>query len=201
MDFKFKYRKFAEALYNSLSEDAFYITMEHSVECRDSSKEAMLMYMEFSMIEGEKYGELYIPEDHDYGVSIWTKPLNQELEAKRKHEKKLFLLNKMGEKSLETYNTIVESMSAKAEPFIDKNFWYLSIVGILTEFQGQGFGPGLIENVLKKTDTLKIPTYLETFTPRNMTFYRRFGYQKIKSFYEPTTKAEYCLMIRQPLNT
>jgi len=200
MNFNFKYRKYAEALYSALSENVFYITMEESIENCESSEEAMLRYMEFSMTEGEKSGELYIPEDHEYGVSIWTKPINHELETKKHHEKELFLLNKMGNRSLKTYNTIVDFMSAKAEPFIGKNFWYLSIVGILPEFQGQGLGPGLIKNVLKKTDALKVSTYLETFTPRNMTFYKRLGYQEIKSFNEPTTKAEYWLMIREPSN-
>ncbi len=198
MDFKFKYKKYAEALYHSLREDAFYITMENSVTGKNSSKEAMLMYMEYSIIEAEKNGILYIPENHHYGLSVWTKSISQELECKKNQEKKVFLLNKMGEKSLKTYNAIVEFMSTKAEAFVDKHFWYLSIIGILPEYQGQGFGPGLIKNVLKKTDSNKIPTYLETFTPRNMSFYKRLGYKEIKSFYEPTTKSDYCLMIREP---
>ena len=199
MNFKFTYRKYAEALYDALREDAFYITMEESVDKRESSKEAMLKYMEFSITEGKKYGELYIPHGHDYGVSIWAKPISRELEAKKNHEKKMFLLHEMGEKSLNTYKAIVEFMSLKAEPFIDKHFWYLSIVGILPEFQGQGFGPGLIQNVLKTTDALQVPTYLETFTPRNMPFYERFGYRETQFFYEPTTRSEYCLMVREPV--
>ena len=129
MSFKFKYRKYAETLYSALYEDAFYITMEESIESGESSKEAMLRYMEFSMIEGEKSGELYIPEDNEYGVSVWTKPINRELETKKHHEKKLFLLNQMGDKCLKTYNAIVDFMSVNAEPFIGKDFWYLSIVG------------------------------------------------------------------------
>ncbi len=198
MDFKFKYRKYAEALYSALREDAFYITLEESIEDGESSKEAMLRYMEYSMIEGEKSGELYIPEDHEYGVSIWTMPMNSELEAKKHHEKEKFLLYKMGDKSLKIYNAIVDIMSVNAEPFIGNDFWYLSIVGVRPEFQGQGLGAGLIRDVLKRADTLQVSTYLETFTSRNMTFYKRLGYKEVKSFHEPTTKAEYWLMIREP---
>ncbi len=197
MSFTFKYRQYAKALHSALTEDAFYITMEASVENGESAKEAMLRYMEFSMLEAEKSGELCIP-DHEYGVSIWSKPMNHDLEAKKQQEKKLFLVNNMGSKSLETYNAIVDFMSAKAEPFIGEEFWYLSIIGILPEFQGQGLGPGLITNVLKKTDSLNVPTFLETFTPRNMTFYERLGYREVQSFDEPTTKATYWLMIREP---
>ena len=47
----------------------------------------------------------------------------------------------------------------------------LSIIGILPEFQGQGFGGGLVGPVLNRADQSGVPTYLETFTPRNITFY------------------------------
>jgi len=198
MNFKFKYRKYAEALYEALREDAFYIAMEASVHGRRAAREAMLKYMEFSMGEGETYGELYIPGDHDYGASIWAKPLSRELEARKNHEKKMFLRDEMGEKSLKTYKAIVEFMSAQAEALVDQKAWYLSILGILPEFQGRGLGPGLIQNVLKKTDTLGVRTYLETFTPRNILFYKRLGYQETRSFYEPTTQCDYCLMVREP---
>lgn len=198
MNFKFKYRQYAKALHSALAEDAFYIAMEASVGNSESAKEAMLRYMEFSMLEAEKSGELYIPYDHEYGVSIWSKPISHNLEKQRQQEKKTFLLNEMGRRSLETYNAIVDFMSAKAEPFIDEDFWYLSIIGILPPFQGQGFGPALITNVLKKTDSLNVPTFLETFTQRNTTFYERLGYKSVQSFDEPTTKAIYWLMIREP---
>ncbi len=195
-----KYRKYAEALYRALLSDPFYITMGNSTGGHTSSMEAMLQYMDYSIIEAEKFGEIYIPGDHEYGVSVWAKPLAPELEYRKSSEKKSFLENELGIGSLNTYSTIVEYMSAQAEPLIGKDCWYLSIVGVLPEFQGQGLGPGLIKNVLKKTDRLKVSTYLETYTPRNITFYNRLGYQVIDSFTEPTTSAEYWLMIREPLH-
>ena len=198
MKFEFRYRQYAEALYASLCEDAFYKTMERSVIGCGSPKEAMLRYMEFSMVEGKKYGELYVPGDHEYGVSIWSRPLNNELAEKKSKEKKLFLCHQMGEECLKTYIAIVEFMSHAAEPFIDRNSWYLSIVGVLPEFQKQGLGTVLIKKVLEKTDNLNVPTYLETFTPGNVSFYNRLGFQAIKPIYEPTTKSEYRLMIREP---
>lgn len=198
MSFEFKYRKYAEALYRALREDAFYSTMEKTAGDGDASREAMLRYMDFSMREGEKYGELYIPGGRGFGASVWAKPLSEEQEARRSAEKKTFLLHQMGEESLKTYNAIVEFMSAMAEPMIPPDCWYLSIVGVLPEFQGKGLGGDLIKDVLKKTDCMKMQTYLETFTPRNMTFYERLGYREIESFHEPTTNAEYWLMIREP---
>ena len=198
MSFIFKYRKCAEALYYALIEDAFYITMEKSVEHENSSREAMFRYMEYSMIEAQASGELFIPDGHNHGASIWSKPICHDQELAKEQEKENFISNEMGERSLETYKAIVDFMSAQSAPIVKTTSWYLSIVGLLPEFQGQGRGSGLIEDVLKKTDDLGVETYLETFTPRNMTFYQRFGYKTVSSFDEPTTEARYWLMIRQP---
>jgi len=98
--------------------------------------------------------------------------------------------------SLRTYNSIVDLMTENAAALVGKNFWYLSIIGIHPEFQGRGLGLGLMKDVLKKADVLGVPTYLETFAPRNISFYNRIGYQVTGSFHEPITDAKYWLMIR-----
>ena len=198
--YEFKYRKYAETLYSALKHDAFYATMEKSVD-NGSAKEAMIKYMDYSIIEGEQFGELFIPEKHDYGVSVWTRPLYEEHEEEKHKQKEIFLEDHMGKGSLEIYNSIISFMSKKAIPLIDESSWYLSIIGILPEFQGQGLGIGLVKNILERTDRLGIPTYLETYTPRNITFYNRLGYEAVKCFHEPTVDAEYWLMIRDAGNT
>ena len=198
MQFSFRYKNYAEALYWALKEDAFYITMEKSVQDDESPQQAMVRYMDYSMVEAELYGELFIPSDHEYGVSIWSTPLSDELEAKKTNEKKEFLLNHMGGEALKTYADIVDFMTESARGLIGREFWYLSIVGVAPLFQGKGLGPGLIRNVLNRTDEMQVPTYLETFTPRNMSFYNRLGYESVQSFHEPTTGCEYWLMVRTP---
>ena len=89
-------------------------------------------------------------------------------------------------------------MSEQSEQLVTDDFWYLSILGILPNYQGQKLGPALIKSTLEKTDKIGVPTFLETFTPRNMSFYQRLGYQDIASFHEPITDARYWIMVRQP---
>jgi GNAT superfamily N-acetyltransferase len=198
MTFEFKYKEYAKALYYALQEDAFYITMEKSVNNGNSPKEAMFRYMEYSMIEGAAYGELIFPENHEHGVSIWSKPLRDEAEKEKSEKKKNFLANQMGAESLQIYNTMVSFMSERSEKIIAEDSWYLSILGILPQFQGKGLGPELITTVLDKTDRLNVATYLETFTPRNMTFYYRLGYREKARIHEPTAGADYWIMVREP---
>ena len=149
MTYEFKYRVYAEALYDALQDNALYMTMEESVDS----------------------GKIVIPESHEFGVSVWAKPINEKLEKEKNKQKKIFISDHMGQGSLETYDSIVKFMWEKAIPLIDENSWYLSIIGILPEFQGRGFGAGLVVNILGKTDQLRIPTYVETFTSKNITFY------------------------------
>jgi len=197
MSFQFKYRRYAEILYEALREDAFYITLEQNISDTASAKETMVRYFDYSIEEGQKYGQLFIPNEPEYGISVWSKPLNPELEAKKAAEKKDFLLNYMGQESLHLYNQVVTSMSKNATSLIDENAWYLSIVGVLPKFQGKGLGIKLVKEVLELSDALAVPTYLETFTARNRSFYQRLGYQVMESFYEPTVQARYWLMVRE----
>ena len=196
MNSESKYRDYADALYQSLQEDAFYITLEKSVADPVLGREAMLQYLEFSMQEAEKYGMLFEPVGDRYGLSIWTKPQSVELEARMKDEKKQFLLKQMGSASEACYQQMVSQMSQNVTGLTDDDAWYLSIVGIKPEFQNQGLGPGLITEVLQQSDRLGLQTYLETFSTRNMSFYRRLGYETLESFFEPTTQSEYWLMAR-----
>lgn len=194
-DYRFEYRDLAEALYLALVDDAFYITLERHSEGR----EAMLRYLDYSMIEAREYGELYIPDAHRHGVSIWSKPLDAQREAEMKQAKQQFLLNHMGEASERKYQDIVASMAERTDTQVDNRYWYLSIVGIKPDQQGKGLGPALVNSVLDQTDRLGVPTFLETFTPRNHSFYQRLGYRVAGTFDEPVTGGSYAVMTREPV--
>ena len=196
MCYLFTYRQFAEALYLALLDDAFYIAMERSV-VDGSAREAMLRYMDYSMVEAQTYGRLFIPDGHEHGVSIWSLPLPKEAAQEKNRQKERFLLSHMGEPSLATYSAIVDFMAEKAAKLVDEKAWYLSIVGLAPKLQGKGLGAGLIDTILHEADRMGAPSYLETFTPRNMAFYNRLGYETAAQIHEPVTDADYWLMVRQ----
>lgn len=193
--YNLKYAKHANALFHALREDAFYKTMEQSV-LSGSPEQAMLRYMDYSMQEAEQFGKLFIPEPTPFGASIWSQPLDKATANERNILKKDFLKTQMGDNSLQTYNSIVECMAERTDQVVSDDYWYLSIVGVLPEFQGKGLGQGLLGDVLQEADTAGVPTYLETFTPRNISFYQRLGYESQASFLEPTTGSEYWVMVR-----
>ncbi|MFZ1807345.1 MAG: GNAT family N-acetyltransferase [Cyclobacteriaceae bacterium] len=198
--YTFTYRKISEALYESLIDDPFYITLEKAIAgSKLEKKEMMLRYMDYSMMEGEHSGQIFIPANHNYGASIWLKPMGEK-EEQLKSSKKEFLITHLGQNAWQCYSSIVNYMSLKSDPLIPTDAWYLSIVGLEPAHQNKGLGSGLIIPVLEKTDGMRITTYLETFTPRNMKFYEKLGYRSIASFNEPITGSPYWIMTRQPMS-
>ena len=200
MTYQMTYRNISQALYLSLNKDPFYIELESSIaDDPVVRQEAMLKYFDYSMKEGQKYGELYIPGRDSFGASVWSKPINDPLASQIHGEKKAFIRQHLGEATLRKYSDIVEFMAQSAKDVVPNDSWYLSIVGIAPQFQGQGLGSTLVKPILDKADKMRVPSYAETFTPRNKNFYNRLGYQAVASFVEPVTGSEYWIMFREPL--
>ncbi len=156
----------------------------------------MLAYYDFSMQEAREFGRLYLPEGTGHGVSVWLKPLSRDLAVEKTRKRESFLSQWFGESVLLRYRKIMARMTANAEPLVDADAWYLSIVGVLPKYQNQGLGGSLILPVLDESDQAGVSTYLETFTPRNKSFYARHGYEDAGSYHEDMTGGTYSVMVR-----
>lgn len=54
MGYSLRYPKYAEALYQALTEDPFYITMEKSSNEQELGRQKLLMYLDYSIWEAER---------------------------------------------------------------------------------------------------------------------------------------------------
>lgn len=190
------YLPYAEALRQALVEDPFYTAIEEIAGSGEAGRQALLRYLDYSIVEGECYGESVFPGEEAYGVSVWSKPLSEELAGEQKQKKTQFLKEHISDAYLECYEAITGFMSEQSASLVAGSAWYLSIIGVLPQFQNRGLGVSLIRDVLMTTDALRVPTFLETFTPRNETFYQRLGYQVVARPFEPTLEAHYAVMVR-----
>ena len=198
MTYSFMNKAIAMALYEALTEDPFYITLEKRSSIDPAAaKKAMLRYLDYSMREAQAHGELCLAKDLVHGASLWSKPVDPAQGLQISNEKKQFLLDHLGMESLDTYCQIVDFMSEESRQVVSETFWYLSILGISPNLQGKGLGLDLVLPVLKKTDVLGVATYLETFTPKNFGFYKRLGFYEAKTVYEPVTGSDYTIMVRE----
>jgi ribosomal protein S18 acetylase RimI-like enzyme len=65
--------------------------------------------------------------------------------------------------------------------YVPDPHWYLLIVGVDPELQGQGLGSALVEEGLARADNDRCACYLETGEERNLAFYERFGFYVLES--------------------
>ena len=55
--------------------------------------------------------------------------------------------------------------------------WYLWVLGVEPDFQGQGIGSRLISKGLERVDAKHLPCYLDVNNPINIPLYQRFGFE------------------------
>lgn len=55
--------------------------------------------------------------------------------------------------------------------------WYLPLIGVVPERQGQGLGTALMTPILARSDAEGLPVYLEATTERSRALYARLGFE------------------------
>ena len=55
--------------------------------------------------------------------------------------------------------------------------WYLPIIAVDPRYQNYGIGSLLMKYALEKVDSDGLPAYLESSNPRNMSLYKRYGFE------------------------
>jgi ribosomal protein S18 acetylase RimI-like enzyme len=57
--------------------------------------------------------------------------------------------------------------------------WYLPLIGVDPAHQGRGLGDALMTHALARADRDRLPAYLESSNPRNISLYRRHGFDAL----------------------
>ncbi len=57
--------------------------------------------------------------------------------------------------------------------------WYLPLIGVDPAYQGKGHGHALMAHALTRCDRERMPAYLESTNPRNMSLYLRHGFEPL----------------------
>jgi ribosomal protein S18 acetylase RimI-like enzyme len=57
--------------------------------------------------------------------------------------------------------------------------WYLPLIGVDPARQGQGLGTALMRQALARANADAVPAYLESSNPRNISLYRRHGFEAL----------------------
>lgn len=181
----------------ALEDDPFYraITVAHGNDRRH--REALAQYFDYSIQEGRAFGRCVHLEDPAIGVAVWLLPQPADVRSRAAEKKMIFLEEVLGAEGSANYARIVEFMHTRTAKYVPDSAWYLSIVAVDPAAQGRGLGRKLLEPTIAEADRAAIPCFLETFTPRNIPFYERIGFSVVARIAEPTTGADYAVMLRQ----
>lgn len=76
--------------------------------------------------------------------------------------------------------------------------YYLDSLGVVPEWQGRGVGSALMEPVLARCDSERMPAYLNAGSPRSRELYRRHGFEVTEEFRLPEDGPPLWRMWRNP---
>jgi len=118
-------------------------------------------------------GHIYTAGDNR-AAAIWSPPdvtLFDEIWGARLVQ----LLNtELGERAGDVLQGLASALASKPE---NESHFYLFTLGTHPEQQGSGLGARVVEPVLSICDEQGLPAYLESSNERNLTFYRRHGFE------------------------
>ena len=181
----------------ALEDDPFYRSICAPYYSDTVRRRAVLAkYFDYSIQEGRELGRCIHLADEARGVAVWLLPQSPEVESQAAERKRTFLQATLNIEGCANYYRIIEFMSAKSATLVDEAAWYLSIVAVDPAAQGQGLGRKLLEPTIAEADRAGVTCYLETFGRRNLSFYQGLGFAPAARFTEPTTGAEYTVMVR-----
>ena len=184
----------------ALEDDPFYVSIcGGHLNDPVRRRETLAQYFSYSIQEGRDIGRCVRPPDAASGVAVWLLPQSEEVRTEAAREKRSFLESALDSQGRANYYRIVEFMNGKAATFVGSDSWYLSIVAIDPALQGQGLGRKLLEPTIAEADRAAATCYVETFSARNVSFYERLGFVTQARFSEPTTGAQYAVMVHRPM--
>jgi GNAT superfamily N-acetyltransferase len=76
--------------------------------------------------------------------------------------------------------------------------WYLLLLGVVPEHQGQGIGTQMLKPRLALADSKGLPCYLETHLLRDVSFYQKFGFTVVFQSKIPGSDEPCWIMLREP---
>lgn len=127
-----------------------------------------------------QHGEVYTTPGDVLGGACWLPPGETEVTEDRLAEAgAMEVLGAMGDEAAGRFGALMAQLGELHELAVPAQHWYLLILGVDPPRQGQGIGGALIEPVLRRADAASLPCYLETMKPRNVTFYRKHGFEVV----------------------
>ncbi len=147
-----------------------------------------------------KYGEVYATSENLEGIAAWLPGDLADMTIWRLIRSGAIRSGmKIGPKLAKKMKPVFKPLhKERKENMKGKSFIYLQIIGVASEFQGQGFGGKLLQALIEKSEQIGIPIYLETEIEKNVKMYERFGFKLVNQITLSLINLPMWELIREP---
>lgn len=156
--------------------------MAHFLPENEGAKQKTLKQLSQALLSyAQIYNHIYTTADYPKGAAIWLPP-----EASQVTLPQLWNVATSGLIAVPFYMrwhriadfiSFISTEMQLHQRFAPEPHWYLAMLGVSPDCQGQGIGGKLIQPVLQAADRTNTPCYLETSTASAVRFYQRHGFE------------------------
>ena len=157
-------------------------------------------FMETGARFGLQNGEVHTTPDKVEAAAVWVPPGGFPISNLRMIMAGMWLVPfKTGLPATRRFLRVMDRTEEHHKEDVAAQHWYLMILGVDPERQGQGVGGRLIQPILTRADGEGLPCYLETMKEINVTFYRKHGFEVVSEGEIPDEGGpHYWTMRREP---
>jgi GNAT superfamily N-acetyltransferase len=134
------------------------------------------------------FGEIYTTSATPDATAAWLPPGESKMSAERIEQSGLNKLPEvLGAEALRRFEAVSDYIERLHPQEVPEPHWYLALIAVDTPRQGQGLGGALLKLILDRADRDRVPAYLWTVQPKNVPFYKRYGFRVVTEAAEPSS--------------
>lgn len=148
---------------------------------------------------GRLFGEVLTPAGSPGGAAVWLPPNGTDVTPERAAAAGFDRWpDLLGPEAADRFFSALAAVDPFHKTDVRPEHWYVMVVGVAPEAQGQGLGRALLQPVMDRADRDGVPCYLETAQPRNVSFYQHLGFRVLRDFVEPVSGLRMWTFRRDP---
>jgi GNAT superfamily N-acetyltransferase len=145
------------------------------------------------------YSEVFATSPRMEGVAVWQLVDGKHPAWGRRFSfswwwTSLFMDKKTSERQ-KAYFKYAAAVRTRVTP---ERYWYLQILGVDPDFQGQGYSSRLLKPMLEWVEREALPCFLETQLETNVPLYEHFGFRVVEAGIIPGGNIKSWAMVKKP---
>ncbi|ACV12514.1 acetyltransferase [Halorhabdus utahensis DSM 12940] len=148
-------------------------------------------YIKYSVL----YGEAYASSAALDGIVLCARSREYDYSLFKSLRAGSLSLIRLGSEAGSRFKTYDAYAAEKHEAVISDPHIFIQLLAVAPDQQGEGHGGSMLSSVVENATEAGYPCYLETHTERNVSFYRKYGFETASTGEIPGTDiTHYCLL-------